>query len=164
MMAMILADLAYLEFALVSVVLAATDVVHRRLPDRLVLPATGTIGLTLLFASSARADWAAAGRALAAAVALFGFYLLLSLLAPRGIGGGDVKLAPLTGLVLGYLGWGPLVLGAWLAFALAAPTALTLFAAGRIARTAQVAFGPFMLLGAWTSIGWAWIAGEARLP
>jgi hypothetical protein len=50
-------------------------------------------------------DWRSLARACIGAVALFGFYLLLVLVYPAGMGWGAVKLAGLLGGVLAYLSW-----------------------------------------------------------
>jgi leader peptidase (prepilin peptidase)/N-methyltransferase len=89
--------------------------------------------------------------------ALFGFYFVVALISPRGMGFGDVKLSGVVGLYLGWIGWGALVFGAFAAFVLGGLVgiALILFAGG--GRKTKVPFGPFMLLGALVGI----YAGQA---
>ena len=47
---------------------------------------------------------------------LYAFYFVLRLVRPGGMGGGDVKLAGVVGIYLGWLGWGALAVGAFAAF------------------------------------------------
>jgi leader peptidase (prepilin peptidase)/N-methyltransferase len=68
------------------------------------------------------------------------------------MGLGDVKLAGLLGLYLGYLGWGPLVVGAFAAFLLGGLYALTLITLRRAGRKSGIPFGPWMLAGAWVGL------------
>ena len=75
-------------------------------------------------------------------------YLVLGLLRPGQLGGGDVKLAGLAGLALAWLGWPVLLAGAALGFMLSAVVSLGLLAARRITLRSQICFGPFLLGGA----------------
>jgi leader peptidase (prepilin peptidase)/N-methyltransferase len=93
-------------------------------------------------------DPAALGRAVAGAAVLFAAYLVLALLAPAGLGMGDVKLAALLGLYLAQLGWAALVDGALAGFVVQAVLALLLLATRRVALRGYVPFGPAMLAGA----------------
>jgi leader peptidase (prepilin peptidase)/N-methyltransferase len=68
------------------------------------------------------------------------------------MGFGDVKLAALLGLYLGYLGWGPVIVGAFAAFLLGGIFSIVLLAAARATRKTGIPFGPWMLLGAWVGI------------
>ena len=86
--------------------------------------------------------------AVAGGAALAGCYLVLVLLRPGQLGLGDVKLAGLLGLGLGWLGWPAVLTGSLLAFVLFAGCALALLAAGRVTRRTALPFGPFMLTGA----------------
>ena len=62
------------------------------------------------------------------------------LTAGRGMGLGDVALAPVLGLALGWLGWGPSVVGLVLGFAIGAVVGVVLIASGRTrARGARAA-------------------------
>ena len=128
--------------------LAAIDIAVQRLPDRLTLPAFPVM-ITLLAASAAIGhDGGALIRALLGSLALSGAYLLLALLRPGQLGGGDIKLAGLAGLPLGWLGWPTLLAGAALGFALSAVVSLGLLAARRVTLRSAICFGPFLLGGA----------------
>ena len=121
----------------VGVTLAVIDIETLRLPDRLTLPSY-PVGLVLL---AIPADWPALGRAVLAAAVTGGAAFLLALLAPRGgLGLGDVKLLGVLGLFLGWLGWGVLVVGVALGFALGALVAVghARVPAGRAARPPRV--------------------------
>ncbi|MGO1316541.1 MAG: prepilin peptidase [Cellulomonadaceae bacterium] len=139
---------AYAFLAVVAVALAVIDVRVHRLPDRIVLPAYLVMIPALTLASAVSGDWAALGRALVAGATLFATYLLLALINPAGMGLGDVKLAGLLGLALGWLGWAELVVGAFGAFLLGGLYALGLLALRRANRHTAMPFGPWMLAGA----------------
>jgi leader peptidase (prepilin peptidase)/N-methyltransferase len=66
----------------------------------------------------------------------------------RGMGLGDVALAPLLGLALGWQGWGPTLVGLIGGFTIGAVVGVALILAGRAGRRTRVAHGPFMLAGA----------------
>jgi leader peptidase (prepilin peptidase)/N-methyltransferase len=110
--------------------LSCYDIRDKRLPNALTLPGAAVI----LLAS------AVAGRgmpSLLGAVALTAVYLLVHLVDPAGMGGGDVKLAIGLGGLSGYFG-----AGAWFLAALAAPLLTVLVAMLRGERT--VPHGPSM--------------------
>jgi leader peptidase (prepilin peptidase)/N-methyltransferase len=139
---------AYLYLMAVGVALALIDLDVQRLPDVLTLPSY-PVGVVLLGAASlAHHDGWSLGRALIGMAALFAFYFTVALVAPRGMGFGDVKLSGVIGLYLAWLGWGQLAVGAFAAFAVGAlvGVGLILFAGG--GRKTKVPFGPFMLVGA----------------
>jgi leader peptidase (prepilin peptidase)/N-methyltransferase len=140
---------AYLWLAAVGVTLAVIDIETLRLPDRLTLPSYPA-GLVLL---AIPADWPALGRAVLAAAITGGVALLLALLAPRGgLGLGDVKLLGLLGLFLGWLGWGVLVVGVALGFALGAVAAVAMLASRRAGLRDHLAFGPWLIAGALVAV------------
>jgi leader peptidase (prepilin peptidase)/N-methyltransferase len=128
----------YTWVAVVGVALGYVDAAIRRLPDRLTLILYG--GLLVLTALDDR--WPAFARAVLGGLAMAGFYAMLVLLNPGGMGPGDAKLALGLGTALGWLGWWPVLLGTLLAFALSA-------AYGVLSRRREpFAHGPSMLLGA----------------
>ncbi|WP_322409343.1 A24 family peptidase [Microbacterium invictum] len=152
---------AFAYLGVVSIVLAVIDLRHHRLPNRIVLPSYGIGGALLLGAVLAGAPPAALGRALAGMVLLFGFYLLLRVLSSRGLGGGDVKLAGVLGLYLGWLGWEVLAVGAVAGFVVGGVTGVVLVLSRRADRRTRIAFGPAMLIGAWLVIGVSVAGGVA---
>jgi len=151
--------LAFCFLGAVGVALAAIDISVQRLPDRLVLPAYLVVIVLLTIAAFTGHTVGALGRALLGGLVLVGTYVVLALLRPGGIGGGDIKLAGLAGLALGWLGWPTLLVGAALGFILSGAVSLALIAAHRLTLQSMISFGPFMLAGALL----ATLAG-ARLP
>jgi hypothetical protein len=61
----------------------------------------------------------------------FGAFLVIALISPAGMGMGDVKLAGLLGIGLGYLGWGHVFVGFFLGFVAGSVVSLVLVAARR---------------------------------
>jgi leader peptidase (prepilin peptidase)/N-methyltransferase len=66
----------------------------------------------------------------------------------RGMGLGDVALAPVLGLVLGWLGWGPALVGLGAGFVIGAAIGVVLLLSGRARAGSKVPHGPFLLSGA----------------
>jgi leader peptidase (prepilin peptidase)/N-methyltransferase len=146
---------AYLLFAAVAVLLTVIDLRHRLLPNRVVLPSIGLGAVLLTVAAAAEGAWPDLLRAGLAAVVLFAVFLVLALISPRSLGMGDVKLAALVGLYLGWLSWGAVIVGAAAGFVVQALVALLLLAARRIGLRGELPFGPAMLAGALLAIGWS---------
>lgn len=143
---------AMLYLMAVSVALTLIDLDVHRLPNAIVLPAYPVLAALLTAASALSGDWGALLRAGVGLVVLGGGYLALALVVPGGMGLGDVKLAGVLGLVLAYLGWGPLAVGAFGAFLLGGSFAIGLMVAGRAKRGSGIPFGPWMLGGAWLGV------------
>ncbi len=143
---------AFLYLAAVGLALALIDIDHKRLPFALTMPSY-PIALVLLVAAAL-----AAGRPgrlvpmLIGMLALFAFYFTLNLISPRGMGFGDVMLSGILGLYLGFLGWGPLLVGAFLGFLFGAAGGLLFIALGRGGRKSHIPFGPYMLAGALVAV------------
>jgi leader peptidase (prepilin peptidase)/N-methyltransferase len=135
-----------------GVALAAIDLSIQRLPDRLTLPAYPVLIALLAVAALTGHDLGALVRALLGGLAMAAGYLLLGLARPGQLGGGDVKLAGLVGLVLGWLGWPAVLYGAALGFVLAAVASLALLAARRVTLRSAISFGPYLLAGALLTI------------
>src|SRR5579875_2090325 len=131
------------------VVVTATDLERRVVPNRVVLPAAAAV-LALRTAAQPSPVWAIG--ALGAA----GFFLAAALAYPGGMGMGDVKLALLVGALLGRATPLGIVLG--LLFALV-PSAVLLVRHGLGARRLAIPLAPFLAAGAVVAL----FAGHAIL-
>ncbi|MEN0085384.1 MAG: prepilin peptidase [Leifsonia sp.] len=150
----LLQGVAFLVFAGASIVLALIDADTKRLPNVIVLP-TLVVGAVLLAGAALTGGlWADASRSAAGCALLFAFYLLLALAYRNGMGFGDVKLAAVVGLYLGWLGWPQFVVGAFAAFLLGGVFAIVLLLLRRTGRRHGIPFGPWMLGGAWIGVFW----------
>ncbi|MDT5043024.1 MAG: leader peptidase (prepilin peptidase) / N-methyltransferase [Actinoplanes sp.] len=137
----------YLYLAAVAVALAVIDLDTMRLPDAIVLPSYGVALLLLIPAMIAEHHWGAGARGLIAAAVLYAAYYAIFAAYP-GMGFGDVKLALLLGLYLGWLGWSSLAVGAFAGFLLGGIVGAALLAAKLVDRKTKIPFGPYMLAGA----------------
>ena len=142
---------AYLYLAAIAIALAAIDLDVLRLPDQIVLPSYGVAVALLIPAAIIGHSWDAALRGLLAAAALYACYRLLAII-PRGMGGGDVKLAPLLGFYLGWLGWSSVAVGAFAGFLLGGIVGMALMALRLAHRKSRIPFGPSMLAGAFLAV------------
>lgn len=138
----------WLLLAPVAVLLATVDRRVHRLPDRLTLPAAGAAAVLLGTAALLPEHGGSWIAALLGAATLGGFYLLLFLINPTGMGFGDVKLALSLGAALGWYGWAVLFLGGFAGFVLGAAYGFGLVALRRAGRRTGIPFGPFMIAGA----------------
>lgn len=139
---------AYLYLSAIGIALAVIDLDVKRLPNRIVLPSYGVGAVLLAGADLLTGHWSAALRALLAMLALLALFTAMALAWPGGMGMGDVKLAGLLGLFLGWLSWGSVLVGAFAGFALGAIVGIGLVATRRAGRRSAVPFGPFLLTGA----------------
>jgi leader peptidase (prepilin peptidase)/N-methyltransferase len=143
---------AFLYLAAAGVALALIDWDTRRLPNALTLPSYAVGAVMLTGAAAADDSWSMLLRAGFGMVALFGLYFALAFVYPAGMGFGDVKLAGLLGLYLGWLGWGPWCVGAFAGFLLGAIGGGIVIFTRRGGRKTAIPFGPFMLAGALVAI------------
>ncbi|HEX6382965.1 MAG TPA: prepilin peptidase [Acidimicrobiia bacterium] len=145
---------AYLVLTAALLAISIIDLEHFIVPDRITAPLTVSALALLGVAAVAEGNGWRFGRTLLGGVAYFAFLLLLNILYPKGMGMGDVKLAFSLGLYLGWLGWGQVFLGGFLAFLLGAVVGVTLIATKVKSRKDVVPFGPFLALGAMLTILW----------
>lgn len=142
----------WLLLAPFGVLLALVDFTVHRLPDVLTLPLAGA-ALALLGGAALLPEQGGSWLgALYGALALAGAYFLLFLINPNGMGFGDVKLALSLGAVLGWYGWGVLLLGTFAGFLLASLYGAGLVVARRAGRKTAIPFGPFLIGGAFVGL------------
>jgi prepilin signal peptidase PulO-like enzyme (type II secretory pathway) len=128
--------------------LAAFDVRTRRIPNRVVYPAIGVASVTALVNPTGPWYWFAVGGLVGA-----GLLGVIALVAPDGMGMGDVKLAGLIGLIAG---WPGVLVALFVAFAAGAVAGIALVAAHRLERGSAVPFAPALFLGTVTAL----VAGQ----
>lgn len=139
---------AFLVMATALVILSAIDLEHRRLPNRILGPAA-LIAIALLgLAAAVEGDWSNFLRSLIGALAYGIPLFLIAVVVPKGMGGGDIKLAAYLGLHLGWIGLGHVAVGAILGFFTGSIAGVALIVAGKKGRKDPIPFGPFMALGA----------------
>jgi leader peptidase (prepilin peptidase) / N-methyltransferase len=131
-------------FCLTLVAVSATDLEHRIIPNRIVLPAAGIV-LGAQTAVHPSPEWAIA------AVGASGFLLTAALVYPAGMGMGDVKLALLLGAMLGRTV--PIAVFLGLAAALV-PGVILVARHGAKARKMGIPLGPFLALGSLVALFW----------
>ncbi|MGA5000826.1 prepilin peptidase [Streptomyces arboris] len=142
----------WLLLAPVAVLLATVDRRVHRLPDPLTLPLAAAAVLLLGGASLLPGHAGSWTSGLLGGLVLGGFYLLLFLINPNGMGFGDVKLALALGIALGWYGWEVLFLGGFAGFLFGAVYGLGLVLLRRAGRKTGIPFGPFMIAGAFTGV------------
>jgi len=142
-------------FCAVLVVVSATDLKHRIIPNRVAYPAAVVI-LGAQTALHPSPEWALG--ALGASAFLFAALVAY----PAGMGMGDVKLAFVFGAMLGRSAGVALMLGMLLALV---PSIVLLGRHGLKARKMKIPFGPFLALGAAIALFWGdWLLdGYLRL-
>lgn len=105
-------------------------------------------GVALWVAGTLAGEWSLQQMVLSALVWWLAFAIPYGVTLGRGMGLGDVKLAPLLGAVLGVLGWGASLVGLLSGFVFGTVVGVVLMSAGKAGRKTKVPFGPFMLCGA----------------
>ncbi len=125
-------------------VVALLDLRYRIVPNRLVYPAAvmALAARLLLYGASD------ALVALAAGLGAFGLFFLAGWVSPGGLGGGDIKLAGLTGLLTGFPG---IFLALIVAVMSGGLTAVALIASGK---RDPIPYAPFLCLGALVALIW----------
>jgi leader peptidase (prepilin peptidase)/N-methyltransferase len=142
--------IAYLYLAGLTIPLALTDLSSRRLPNRLTLPAYPVFAAALSAVAITDGRASDLARAIGGATALLVGYGILHALRPEGLGAGDVKLAGIIGLMLGWISWDAVLTGVMAGLAIGGAIGMSLLVRG--ARSRAFALGPAMLAGAWLTI------------
>ncbi len=146
------------------VAIAIIDLEHYIVPNRILVPvvpvAVGLLGIAAL----AEGAWGDLLRGVLGGVTAFGGLLVVHLISPRGMGMGDVKLALLLGLFLGWLSWGHVALGLFVGFLLGAVVGGALVISRVRTRKEPVPFAPFLAAGTVVATLWGsplldWYAG-----
>jgi leader peptidase (prepilin peptidase)/N-methyltransferase len=124
------------------------DLEHFLIPNSLVLAGV-VFGIGVAFIVHDISIWSA----LLGTVSCSGFLLLVSLVSRGGMGLGDVKLAAVTGL---FLGWPLGPVGLLIGICTGGLLGIVLLVTGIKGRKDPVPFGPFIALGAIVALFWGW--------
>jgi leader peptidase (prepilin peptidase)/N-methyltransferase len=172
----------WLVFLVGFVMLGLYDLRWFELPHRIVMPLIVlavilTIGISVVFDAAHGGGWGYAAHAGLGGLIIGGLFFLLYLLSPKQmlddgttvskwIGGGDITLGFLLGLLVGGVGNALLLI--FMASLIGTVVALPLLAAGRATRSSHLPFGPFLMLAAvivklWGAALIAWYTGQFLL-
>jgi len=129
------------------IALFVIDLDHKRLPDPLTFLMYPVAAIGLVIDGLVTGQWpvlAALGGAGIWLLAIGGLWFISG---GRGMGMGDVKLAPTLGLILGWLGIGSAVVGLMSAWLIGGVVAIGLLLARRARSGTAIPFGPFLIAG-----------------
>jgi leader peptidase (prepilin peptidase)/N-methyltransferase len=140
-------------FCIALVAVSATDLEHRIIPNKIVLPAAAVV-LAAQTALHPSPEWSLG------ALGASGFLFIAALAYPAGMGMGDVKLALLMGAMLGRTVSVALMLGM---IAALLPGIVLLAKHGQKARKMGIPFGPFLALGSVVALFWGHAILDAYL-
>jgi leader peptidase (prepilin peptidase)/N-methyltransferase len=135
---------AELAFVAGVVALAAVDWERYLLPRAILYPTLTLVAVALLAAAAETGRWARLGVAVACGVGAFAVFFGIHFARPAWLGFGDVRLAALLGLALGWMGPWYLVIGFMAANLAGAIVGIGLMVAGRATRTTPLPYGVFL--------------------
>lgn len=141
------ATAAHVVAAVGLTVLSVIDLDLFLLPKRIVWPLCGATLALLALAAVVDQSGGDLKRAVLGGLAGFGALFVLHVISPNGMGFGDVRLAALIGLDLGWLGSQQVLLGIFAGFVFAAVVGIGLMVTGKRSRDDAVPFGPFLAVG-----------------
>jgi len=145
-----LSHLSFLSYLLICglVVIFFVDLEHQIIPDEIVIPLSVLfLGYRLL----TNIQYLISNFLITGIVSFLFLYLIHLLTKGRGMGLGDVKLAFLMGLVLGFP---KIVVAFYLAFLTGAFVGVILILLGKAKLKQKIAFGPFLVFGTIFSLLW----------
>lgn len=143
----------WVPFVPVYVALAVVDWRTRLLPSYLIRPSYAVLVVLVLVGAAVTGDTHAVLRAGLGWLVAGGLYAVLWFIYPRGLGFGDVRLAGVLGIALGWVGWGAVLVGVYAGFLLGGVLG-GLLSVLRIVERKGFPFGPFMLIGAVVGLLW----------
>jgi len=149
-----------IEFVLLAaavslmMVIALIDLEHGIIPNQIILPSLVVLIILSPFWTELGLPRSFLGNedlagtlinSLLTGLGSFLFFLVIALIYPNGMGGGDVKLGGVIGLLVGYPG---ALLALWLAVVSAGVIAIGLLLMRKFGRKDAIPFGPFLSMGA----------------
>ena len=124
------------------------DYATHRLPRGVTFRAAMVGGPLLTLAAINHDDNGRIGVMFASFVVTLVFFALLAAFSKGGIGGGDVRLAPVLAMFLGWLGASHVYIGLGSGFILGGVVAVGMLITRRASASTRFAFGPYLCIGA----------------
>lgn len=153
----------YCVFFCGLVLLSTTDLRVWLVPRAILYPWLALVAVGLLGASWAGDDWHPMGVGALCGVGAFAVFFAVWFVYPKGMGFGDVRLAGVIGLALGWLGPWHVYVGFLAAFVFGVVVGVVVMAVTGTGRKTRLPFGPALSLGAVVAVLWggmvvnAWI-------
>jgi leader peptidase (prepilin peptidase)/N-methyltransferase len=139
---------AFLVVVAGLIALSFIDLDTYLLPKKVVYPVLLAGAVSFGGAALLAGDGRGAVEAAAGGAGAFTVLFVIHVISPRGMGFGDVRLAAVIGMMLGWIELPAVAVGLFLAFLLASVVGIGLMVAGRRGRKDRVPFGPFLAAGA----------------
>ena len=124
------------------------DFVTHRLPRGVTFRVAIVGGPLLALAAINHDDNGRIGVMFASFIVTLVLFAALAAVSKGGIGGGDVRLAPVLAMFLGWLGASHVYIGLGIGFILGGVVATGMLVARRASTSTRIAFGPFLCIGA----------------
>jgi leader peptidase (prepilin peptidase)/N-methyltransferase len=124
------------------------DYATHRLPRGVTFRVAIVGGPLLALAAINHDDNGRIGVMFASFIVTFVLFAMLSAFSKGGIGGGDVRLAPVLAMFLGWLGASHVYIGLGIGFIIGGVVAAGMLATRRASASTRIAFGPFLCIGA----------------
>jgi leader peptidase (prepilin peptidase)/N-methyltransferase len=138
---------AYLVLFAGLLALSVIDIETLLLPKKIVWPLSIMVAALFLVAAIATRYWHDLLVGAICAAIWFAVFFVMNLASPRLLGFGDVRLAPVLGLALGWLGWRYVLFGFIAANLIGAVVGIALIMTKRMTRQQQIPYGVFLALG-----------------
>jgi leader peptidase (prepilin peptidase)/N-methyltransferase len=124
------------------------DYTTHRLPRGVTFRAAIVGGPLLALAAINHDDNGRIGVMFASFIVTLVVFAVLAAISKGGIGGGDVRLAPVLAMFLGWLGASHVYIGLGIGFILGGVVATGMLITRRASTSTRIAFGPFLCIGA----------------
>lgn len=138
---------AYFVFFLCLVTITVIDFQRQIIPNRIVYPTIFAAIPLLALAALAGGEWSRLGHALIGATLAWLALLVIHLISPAGMGFGDVRLAFVLGLFLGWINLAHVFTGLFLGVVLISAVGIALAVFRLRSLQEHIAFGPFLAGG-----------------
>lgn len=150
---------AYFVFFLCIVTITVIDFDRQIIPNYIVYPTIFAAIPLLALAALAGGEWGRFGHALLGASLAWVAMLIIHIISPGGMGFGDVRLAFVLGLFLGWIGLSHVLVGLFLGLVLISVVGVGLTILRLRTLQDHIAFGPFLAAGSTLAV----FAGHALI-